>query len=112
MIHSEKSYGKRLMTADGYEDNLIRTQDIINYVVPPPSVIEPDMSVIRRIFLNSYWIGPITVEEDPIDDIEVDDDLTPSDEGTIFEDNDIDRDYQDELVGEYVKKTLRKWLNL
>ena len=85
-----------LITADGSDDELIRPEGILNYKVPPPLLIEPDVSV-------SVTINPKTTEEPPTNEIEIVDESSPLDDGTILEDKKIDRDYEDELVGKPVK---------
>lgn len=89
-----------LMTADTSEDDLIKPEGLKGYVVPPPSLLEPSVS------LPQAEENIVTGEENAMDEASPDKPKQPehhsSSESAVLEDKYDDRDFHEELVGRKV----------
>lgn len=90
-----------LITADGSDDHLIQPEGLKDYVVPPPSLLEPsprppEESPFADVeeFPEDQETGER--EEEPIEVNDIDDSQLP-------EDTEIDRDFTHEFVGKNIK---------
>ena len=54
-----------LITADGSDDSLIKSEGLDDYVVPPPSVVDPSLEPSKG---NQNDVQPMDMDTDMIDD--------------------------------------------
>lgn len=88
-----------LMTADGSEDGLIKPEGLKSYIVPPPALLEPSVSLPQAEEISVIGEDRVVDEAGPNEQEEQEDNLSESE---VMEDKYEDRDFSDKLVGSKV----------
>ena len=88
-----------LMMADGSEDGLIKREGLKSYIVPPPALLEPSVSLPQAEEISVIGEDRVVDEAGPNEQEEQEYNLSESE---VMEDKYEDRDFSDKLVGSKV----------